>query len=52
LVTGSPSLALAELLLHALIDRLKCRGWYGITVDQLLHLACKLLWVGWWYSSR
>jgi hypothetical protein len=46
-VTGSPSLALAELLLHALIDRLKCQRCYGITADQLLHLACKLLWVGW-----
>lgn len=46
LVTGSASLALAEVLLHALIDRLKCRACYGITADQLLHLACKLLWVG------
>ena len=45
LITGLPTLALAEVWIHALIDWLKCRHWYGITVDQLLHLACKLLWV-------
>lgn len=45
LVTGVPLLALAEAGLHALIDRLKCRGRFGIGTDQALHLACKLLWV-------
>lgn len=45
LVTGVPLLALPELVLHALIDRLKCRGHFGIGTDQVLHLACKALWV-------
>ena len=45
LVTGVPLLALPEMALHALIDRLKCRGRFGMATDQALHLACKLLWV-------
>jgi hypothetical protein len=45
LLTGVPQLGLAELLLHALIDRLKCAGRFHLSVDQLLHLACKVLWV-------
>jgi len=35
-----------ETLLHALIDHGKCEGWYRIHTDQLLHVACKLLWWG------
>lgn len=43
LVTGVPLLGLLEAALHAVIDWLKCRGCFGITTDQLLHLACKVL---------
>lgn len=45
LVTGVPWLALPEAALHAVIDRLKCRGRFGIGTDQALHLCCKLIWV-------
>jgi hypothetical protein len=40
-----PWLALPEAALHAVIDRLKCRGRFGIGTDQALHLCCKLIWV-------
>jgi hypothetical protein len=45
LVTGSPVLALAEAVAHAGIDRLKGRGWYGMKVDQGLHVVCKVGWI-------
>ena len=44
-LTGMPLLGLAEWLAHALIDHLKCRGWFGLGPDQGLHLLCKLVWV-------
>jgi len=44
LITGLPWLALPEVGLHALIDWCKCRGRISFAADQLLHLACKLLW--------
>lgn len=37
-------LALAEAVVHWLIDYAKCEKWFGIDVDQSLHVACKLLW--------
>lgn len=43
-ITGLPQLGLAEWLVHALIDHLKCRGRYGLGMDQALHLLCKLAW--------
>jgi putative copper export protein len=46
IVTGLPALALAEWVLHPLIDYLKSRGWYGMKTDQALHVLCKLAWVG------
>lgn len=45
LVTGSIWLALAEWLLHTLIDEAKTRGIIDFAQDQALHLACKLLWL-------
>lgn len=44
LITGSVWLAIAETVIHALIDDTKCRGWISYRVDQLLHIACKILW--------
>jgi hypothetical protein len=38
--------ALAETVVHWLIDLGKCEKWYGIHTDQALHVACKLLWWG------
>jgi hypothetical protein len=43
-VTGSPALGVAETVLHAITDDLKCRGKIGFNGDQAIHLACKLVW--------
>lgn len=45
-LTGMPLLGLAEWLLHGLIDLGKCRRRFGMGVDQVLHLVCKLAWAG------
>lgn len=44
LITGVPVLGVGEWILHTLIDYGKCRKLYNLVVDQLLHIACKLLW--------
>lgn len=43
--SGSFLIAILETLCHFLIDFGKCQGKYGIHHDQLLHLACKGLWI-------
>ena len=53
LVTGSMVAASFELVAHWLIDYCKCERWYGLNVDQCLHLFTKALiavgviWFGW-----
>jgi len=42
-ITGSPVLAAAELVLHWLIDFAKGEGWTSFSGDQILHLACKIV---------
>ena len=42
LITQSVWLGLAELVLHALLDHLKCENRISFTIDQSLHLACKV----------
>lgn len=44
LITGSLTLGLLETLIHWFIDFGKCEKWFGIHVDQGLHVACKVLW--------
>jgi len=44
LITGLPLLGLAEWVVHALIDFGKCRDGCSLRVDQVLHLASKLVW--------
>lgn len=44
LVTGWWQLGLAETVAHCLIDFGKCERRYGVYTDQLLHMACKVLW--------
>jgi hypothetical protein len=44
MITGLPLLGLAEWLFHACIDLGKCRGYFGLGIDQGLHLFCKVLW--------
>lgn len=43
-ITHSAALAGLEFFAHWNIDYFKCKGWYGFTVDQMLHFACKLIW--------
>jgi hypothetical protein len=43
IVTGSGALALVELVLHWIIDFVRCEKWIGFTTDQVLHLGCKLI---------
>lgn len=45
LVTGSLALGVVETVAHWMIDFGKCENWYGIHVDQSLHLACKAIYV-------
>ncbi len=52
LITGSALLALAEFILHWIIDALKCEGRTSFASDQWLHIATKaayvaVLWLGW-----
>lgn len=46
LITGHWWLGALETIAHAAIDETKCRGRIGLTVDQLLHFACKAVWAG------
>lgn len=46
LATGRADLGFAEAVCHAAIDFGKCEKWYGIHIDQGLHIACKFLWLG------
>jgi len=43
LITGSAVLGVIELVLHWIIDYVKCEGWTGFNTDQLLHYVCKLV---------
>lgn len=46
LITGLWTVGVAETVTHAAIDGAKCRGLFGMKVDQALHLACKVVWAG------
>jgi len=43
-ITGSLTLGLLETVVHWVIDFGKCENWFGIHVDQALHVGCKVLW--------
>lgn len=45
LATQSSVLAILETVAHFGIDYGKSRKWFGISVDQSLHLGCKILWI-------
>lgn len=55
LISGSIAFAVAELILHGLIDIAKGEGKFGLVTDQLLHLACKVVYAPLlaygWFSS-
>ncbi len=44
LITHSLTLGLLETIVHWIIDFAKCEDWTNIHIDQLLHVACKLVW--------
>lgn len=44
-ITGSVVLGLAETVGHWVTDFGKCENWYGIHVDQAIHVAQKVLWL-------
>lgn len=43
-LTHSIFLGVAETVSHFIIDYFKCKGKYSIHGDQMLHIACKVLW--------
>ena len=45
-ITGRSTLALAEFLIHAVLDFVKCENLTGFHTDQFLHVATKVLFVG------
>jgi hypothetical protein len=45
LILGSAWAVLAETTAHSLVDRGKCRGYYGVVPDQCAHLACLACWL-------
>lgn len=44
LITHSLTLGLAELLLHFVIDYMKCDGHFTFNGDQATHVLCKVVW--------
>ncbi|MEM6916116.1 MAG: DUF3307 domain-containing protein [Verrucomicrobiota bacterium] len=51
IITGLFVFALAEFVLHWVIDALKCEGRTSFAVDQWLHIACKAVFVAILYVS-
>ena len=45
LILLSPLAATLETMAHAMIDRGKCRGFYGTLPDQAAHILAKVLWL-------
>ena len=45
-ITGYYTLAMIELALHCIIDRLKCAKVIDFEMDQALHIACKVGYAG------
>lgn len=43
IVTMNIWACLFELVSHFVIDHLKCNKFYGLHVDQLLHIVCKVI---------
>lgn len=42
-MTGQVLLGLSELVLHFILDFLKCEGRMSFQVDQMMHYVCKLV---------
>jgi len=46
LLTGSVWLCLVEAVVHAVTDLLKCDNKLTMFGDQLIHVLCKVVWLG------
>ena len=51
MITGSVILALVELIVHWFIDVAKCNGHTNFNQDQILHIVCKMAYVGVGYAG-
>lgn len=43
-ITGNVWLGIAETVIHAGTDWLKCEGKISLQIDQSVHIGCKLVW--------
>lgn len=43
-ITGNIWLGLAEAAIHGFTDFAKCEGKISLNEDQMIHIACKVLW--------
>lgn len=46
-ITNRIELAMAEFVVHTMIDYAKCSKAFGFTTDQALHVLCKVAYVAW-----
>lgn len=46
LISGQLVFGLAEMVLHFILDFIKCERWTSYTTDQVLHAVCKAAYVG------
>lgn len=44
MATGSIALALAEMVVHWVVDDNKCSGQLSFNQDQAIHVLCKVFW--------
>ena len=44
-ITGSVVLGAVELVVHWMLDMAKCEGKTGFTLDQIMHILCKVVYV-------
>lgn len=43
-ITGSVLLGVAEAVIHAITDWLKCENRISLNTDQSIHVVCKVIW--------
>lgn len=51
-ITGQVWLGVAEAVIHAATDWLKCENRISLRTDQAVHIACKVAWthLAWWLA--
>lgn len=43
IITGSVILCIIELVLHWITDFIRSEKWIGFSMDQLIHVSCKII---------